>query len=245
IAEKAGNEVVATTYLEARLVVKDINGKVMLDTLVDPDDQQIRKQDFYVLPGFQAQLAMTKKPEKQQEMYEKALNKRAYLVLQQSLNNAKLVLQDEFGTQSLLANLLFFSGKKGFDYSDLDAARDEAAKAMFAYISIGKKNRIPLEEAQTIVRKNLEVWEKANAENSARITEEIKKGIINNLAVGYAFVQDIDKAYKYLNSLDESYPDKTGVVISGTVAWSAQALRTYLEVAAQRSERLVSYFYEE
>jgi len=158
-------------------------------------------------------------------------NDLAVLIYNKTIENAQEFLQTGIKDSYVGYSGMLCSGKKGFDYTELDKAMEDGKNTLTKLTALSAKNRITADEAISNFNSLIPIWEKALSEadtinENAKINKEIAKGIRLNLAVTYLLKKDYNKSLSYLDLIPESFPKKTQMVTQGTFKEAALNLRT-------------------
>lgn len=80
-----------------------------------------------------------------------------------------------------------------------------------------KKNRIPKEDVDQVMREAIPVWEKYMA-NNAEMEEKALKGLALNCYLASAWLGDSEKATGYLNQIPEAKMSETNLDDDGSTS---------------------------
>lgn len=236
----------------ATLTVKDKAGNVLMEkTLVTPEtEQKMTKAALFFNPMFRVKANLSKdNPEKLKKLTAEMLDNKNHLILTELMNQADKALADQFELQSQTIYVSIFS-VKGKAYSELNDLSDKIFDTFMKFRAFSKKNRIPREDVQQVLRDAIPVWEKYIAENK-ELEEKALKGLLLNCAFASTWTGAYDQAWSYLEKvpeakrsdpdledLESSSPPPMGSTVILSFAQSAEHARDLFEIFKEYQSRV-------
>lgn len=217
------------------LFIKDKGGKIIhRKILIDTTKNYLMKGDFFFMPTIKVLFGLYKNSP--QEIKNTLMENEKYIglvLLNSSIEKASNFLSKGLNDQVIEYTGVLCSGKKGFDYAELDKAVTESNNAIFGLTAFGAKNKKTPDQVGSIMKNYIPLWEMSLLEQDtlkedSRINKEIAKGIKLNLATAYFFNKDYNKALFYLDEIPESIKKNGEMVLSTSFKGSAQALRSVI-----------------
>jgi hypothetical protein len=209
--EKPINELNDNDYLlkysyEATLTVTEVSSNTILYQIDLPEsgkEQEITKKIAWIDPTYKVRLALAKNnPEKTKAIVDEMLANIDDVILRGIVGHAGSLLRDAYEEQFKTINMSLFS-VKGKNYEEINEANEKINEAVGKYRAFSKKNRIPKEEVDKVIREAIPVWEKYIT-NNKELEEKATKGLVLNCALASVWVGEYAKATEYLGKIPEA-----------------------------------------
>jgi hypothetical protein len=86
----------------------------------------------------------------------------------------------------------------------LNDTRDKILETNMKFNAFSKKNRLPKEAMDNVLKEAIPVWEKHLA-SSAELEEKARKGLMLNIAFAHTWTGEYEKAGKILDEISETF----------------------------------------
>jgi hypothetical protein len=192
------------TY-NATLKVVDNDNNVVYKTDVGQSgkEQEMPKAVFFLNPAYKVRLGLVKNnPEKTKKIVDEMMENKNALILENIVDQAASALDNAYEQQTKTLNLSLFSAK-GKAYEELNTTSEKIMDTYGKFRALSKKNRIPKENMDQVMRESILVWEKFIA-NNKELEEKAMKGLVLNCALASTWLGDHEKASQYLAKVPEA-----------------------------------------
>jgi hypothetical protein len=251
IGELSNQDYVFKYTYTATITVADRSGSVVYQTEVvgSGKEQEMPKAVFFLNPLYKMRLAMVKNnPEKTKKIVDEMMESKNAILLEYIVDQAGAALKDAYEIQVKTINLSLFS-VKGKAYDEIATVNEKFTDVYGKFRAFSKKNRVPKENVDQVLREAIPVWEKYAA-NNPELEEKARKGLLLNCAVGAAWLGDYQKGSECLSKVPEAtMPDTSpddeenapspGTTIILSFVQSAENAFLFHNLMQQHKERAV------
>ena len=213
VSELSMNDPIFTYTCSAVLTVKDKSGKILLEKVIqDPNaEQKMPKAVLFLNLTYKMKVSMARNnPEKLKKLNDQMLEKKNYLIFLLLMEKADKALTDAYEVQEKTINVSVFS-VKGKPYEDLNTISDNIFETYKKFRALSKKNRIPKEDVDKVMRDAVPVWEKYYNEHKTELEEKAAKGLLLNCALATTWTGDYEKALGYFDQVPEAQKSEVNV----------------------------------
>ena len=208
--EKPINEIDNSEYLikyvyEATVTVTDKSGNVLFqsDLAESGKEQELAKNILFLNPAYKVKLSLAKNnPTKTKALVDEMMTNVNVLILEGIVDKAGKLLDNTFEDQSKTINLSLFS-VKGKGYDEISTVNEKITEVYSKFHALSKKNRLPKEEVDKVMREAIPVWEKYIA-NNKELEEKATKGLTLNCALASAWLGEYAKSSESLAKVSEA-----------------------------------------
>ncbi len=203
--ELSDNDWLAKFIYEASITITDASNTVVYqaDLPESGKEQEFKKGIIWVDPTYKVRLGMAKNnPAKTKAIVDEILASNDDVILSGIIEKAGNQLNDVFGDQQKSINQSLF-GVKGKAYEEINTVNEKIIAVYGKFRALSKKNRVPKEEMDNVLREAIPVWEKFIA-NNKELEEKALKGLLLNCAFASTWLGDYAKASEYLAKVPEA-----------------------------------------
>lgn len=200
----SSDDVMRYTY-SANLKIQDRGKPILEKAITEPgNENRMTKGELLLNPIFKLKAGLNaNNPEKLKKITDNLLERKNDLILQRIIQLTHRELNAAFEKQFRKFTISIFSVKgKGFE--ELNDIRDKILETNMKFNAFSKKNRLPKEAMDNVLKEAIPVWEKHLA-SATDLEDKARKGLMLNIAFAHTWTGDYEKAGKILDQISETF----------------------------------------